>query len=46
MWLEMLLGIRIPRTRWGTGFEHAFIVHIGELNCVICVMSKKNSFDF
>ena len=25
------LGIRIPRTRWGTGLDHASIMHLGEL---------------
>ena len=30
------LGTRIPRTRWGTDLDHAFIVHFDELMCVIC----------
>ena len=25
------LGLRISRTRWGTGLDHAFIVHFDEL---------------
>ena len=29
-------GTRIPRTRWGTGLDHAFIVHFDELICVMC----------
>ena len=30
------LGTRIPRTRWGTGLEHAFNVHFDELICMMC----------
>ena len=30
------LGTQIPRTRWGTGLDHAFIVDFDELMCVIC----------
>ena len=31
------LGMRIPRTRWGTGLDHASIVHFDDLNCDVCV---------
>ena len=30
------LGIRIPKTQWGTGLDHAFILHFDELICVMC----------
>ena len=29
------LGTRILKTRWGTGLDHAFIMHFDELMCVI-----------
>ena len=29
------LGTRIPRTRWGTILDHAFMVHFDELICVM-----------
>ena len=30
------LGTQIPRTQWGIGLDHAFIMHFDELMCVIC----------
>ena len=35
VWYQSL-GTRIPRTRWGTSLDHAFIVHFDELICVMC----------
>ena len=34
-WYQSLCT-QIPRTRWGTGLDHAFIVHFDELICVMC----------
>ena len=30
------LGTRIPKTRCGTGLDHASIVHFDDLSCEVC----------